>query len=101
MYVIILFVMFNSTPVVMASGRELSYMLLSGCILCYAMTFVLLAKPTAFMCAAQRYGFISKIYQKHFVAINKISRYFASFCIFKFTYDLCYIEPGTWSESQF
>ncbi|KAK4315520.1 hypothetical protein Pmani_013263, partial [Petrolisthes manimaculis] len=34
----------NSTPVVRASGRELSYVLLSGVFLCYATTFVFVLK---------------------------------------------------------
>ncbi|XP_071522284.1 metabotropic glutamate receptor 6-like [Panulirus ornatus] len=40
------FLRHNDTPVVRASGRELSYVLLSGVLLCYAMTFVLVLKGT-------------------------------------------------------
>ena len=32
------------TPIVKASGRELSFMLFSGFIICYLQTFVILAK---------------------------------------------------------
>ena len=44
------------TPIVKASGRELSYMLLSGILICYGNTFALLAKPSTVTCAIQRLG---------------------------------------------
>lgn len=50
------FYRFNHTPVIMASGRELCYVLLSGVCLCYAMTFVILARPTVISCALLRVG---------------------------------------------
>lgn len=81
LFVIILFVMFNSTPVVMASGRELSYMLLSGCVICYFMTFVLLTTPSTFSCAAQRFGVgfgFSIVYSSLLIKTNRISRIFES-----------------------
>lgn len=53
--VIIIFLKHNDTPLVKASGRELSYMLLSGMLICYVNTFLLLSKPSAFVCALQRY----------------------------------------------
>jgi metabotropic glutamate receptor 2/3 len=80
-FVIALFVMFNNTPVVMASGRELSYMLLSGCILCYTMTFLLLAPPNPFVCGMQRFGVgfgFSIIYSSLLIKTNRISRIFES-----------------------
>ena len=48
------FVRHIETPVVKASGRELSFMLFAGFLLCYSMTFVLLARPSAPVCAVQR-----------------------------------------------
>nr|KAG5708798.1 hypothetical protein BaRGS_031952 [Batillaria attramentaria] len=79
--VIVLFIMFNDTPVVRASGRELSYMLLSGCVLCYIMTFVLLATPSTVTCAAQRFGVgfgFSVVYSSLLIKTNRISRIFES-----------------------
>ena len=43
---------YNNTPVVKASTRELSYIILVGLALAYAATFALLAKPTPAACAA-------------------------------------------------
>ncbi|KAK8383384.1 hypothetical protein O3P69_019043 [Scylla paramamosain] len=44
--VVWVFVRHYDTPVVRASGRELSFVLLSGVFLCYAIPFVLLIKPS-------------------------------------------------------
>lgn len=38
-----------------ASGRELSYVLLTGILLCYLETFALMLKPNDFVCGLQRY----------------------------------------------
>ncbi|KAK3101279.1 hypothetical protein FSP39_002364 [Pinctada imbricata] len=65
----------------MASGRELSYMLLTGCVLCYLITFVLIAKPTIVICATQRFGVgfgFSVIYSSLLTKTNRISRIFDS-----------------------
>jgi hypothetical protein len=64
-----------------ASGRELSYMLLGGILVCYINTFILLAKPSAFMCALQRFGVgfgFSIIYGSLLTKTNRISRIFDS-----------------------
>lgn len=55
--VILIFLYHNETAVVKASGRELSYPLLIGIILCYALPFVLLAEPTKTTCGISRFGF--------------------------------------------
>lgn len=44
----------NETPIVRASGRELSYILLAGIFMCYGVTFALVLKPTNIVCAIQR-----------------------------------------------
>lgn len=44
----------NETPIVRASGRELSYILLAGIFMCYGVTFALVFKPTNIVCAIQR-----------------------------------------------
>nr|XP_045008001.1 metabotropic glutamate receptor 6 isoform X2 [Jaculus jaculus] len=48
------FVRHNDTPIVRASGRELSYVLLTGTFLIYAATFLMVAAPGAAVCAARR-----------------------------------------------
>uniref|UniRef100_A0A8C2VXM0 Glutamate metabotropic receptor 6 n=2 Tax=Chinchilla lanigera TaxID=34839 RepID=A0A8C2VXM0_CHILA len=48
------FVRHNNTPIVRASGRELSYVLLTGVFLIYAVTFLMVAGPGAAVCAARR-----------------------------------------------
>ncbi|XP_003461681.2 metabotropic glutamate receptor 6 [Cavia porcellus] len=48
------FVRHNDTPIVRASGRELSYVLLTGIFLIYAITFLMVAEPGAAVCAARR-----------------------------------------------
>lgn len=45
----------NDTPVVRASGRELSYVLLAGIVMCYSVTFALVLRPTNITCGIQRY----------------------------------------------
>ncbi|XP_037673399.1 metabotropic glutamate receptor 6 [Choloepus didactylus] len=52
--VVATFARHNDTPVVRASGRELSYVLLAGTFLIYAVTFLLVAEPGAAVCAARR-----------------------------------------------
>jgi hypothetical protein len=49
------FIRHNDTPVVRASGRELSYVLLTGILLCYGVTFALVLRPTDVVCGIQRY----------------------------------------------
>ncbi|XP_030744598.2 metabotropic glutamate receptor 6 [Echinops telfairi] len=52
--VVVTFMLHNNTPIVRASGRELSYVLLTGIFLIYAITFLLVAEPGAAICAARR-----------------------------------------------
>lgn len=44
----------NDTPIVRASGRELSYVLLSGILLCFGVTYTLVIKPNDIVCGVQR-----------------------------------------------
>ena len=70
---------FNKTPVIMASGRELCYVLLSGFICCYGMTFIMVAKPTVVTCTSLRLGLglsLSICYAALFTKTNRISRIF-------------------------
>ena len=44
----------NDTPVVRASGRELSYVLLAGIVMCYFVTFLMILRPSDIACSIQR-----------------------------------------------
>ena len=44
LFVITVFTIHNDTPVVRAAGRELSYFLLTGLFLCYALTFLFVVR---------------------------------------------------------
>ncbi|TDH14595.1 hypothetical protein EPR50_G00044020 [Perca flavescens] len=52
--VIVTFIRFNDTPIVRASGRELSYVLLTGIFLIYLITFLMIAEPSVSVCAFRR-----------------------------------------------
>jgi len=70
----------DSTPIVKASGRELSYVLLVSMILCYLMTFVLVSSPTTFTCAMKRTvtGLaFACLYSALLVKTNRIHRIFS------------------------
>ncbi|KAJ1526160.1 hypothetical protein ONE63_009320 [Megalurothrips usitatus] len=75
------FVQYNDTPLVRATGRELSYALLMGITLCFANTFILLQKPSLLTCTVQRFsvgmGFCI-IYSALLTKTNRISRIFDS-----------------------
>lgn len=84
-YIIVSFVKNNDTPIVKASGRELSYMCLAGLLIAYAMTFILLLKPTAFSCALQRSGVgfgFAVMYSALLTKTNRIARIFEVRCDF-------------------
>ena len=49
-----IFVKYRDTPLVRASGRELSNVILIGLLVCYLNTFILLAKPGIVVCLLQR-----------------------------------------------
>ena len=55
-FVILVFIRYIDTPVVKASGKELSFLLLFGIFICFGMTFVLIMKPTNFVCGIQKFG---------------------------------------------
>ncbi|XP_018013510.2 metabotropic glutamate receptor [Hyalella azteca] len=79
--VIGIFLKYHDTPVVKASGRELSYMLLCGILICYLNTFLLIATPGVIICACQRFGVgfgFSLIYSALLTKTNRISRIFDS-----------------------
>ncbi|XP_062339651.1 glutamate receptor, metabotropic 8a [Osmerus eperlanus] len=53
-FVVVTFVRHNDTPIVRASGREMSYVLLTGIFLCYAITFLMIAAPDVGVCSLRR-----------------------------------------------
>ncbi|XP_018602521.1 metabotropic glutamate receptor 7 isoform X1 [Scleropages formosus] len=53
-FVMATFIRYNDTPIVRASGRELSYVLLTGIFLCYIITFLMIAKPDMAVCSFRR-----------------------------------------------
>lgn len=92
--VIVLFARNHDTPLVRASGRELSYTLLFGILVCYCNTFALIAKPTIGSCILQRFGIgvgFSIIYSALLTKTNRISRIFHSAS--KSAQRLKYISP--------
>uniref|UniRef100_A0A8C9V9I9 Glutamate metabotropic receptor 4 n=1 Tax=Scleropages formosus TaxID=113540 RepID=A0A8C9V9I9_SCLFO len=54
LFVVVTFVRYNDTPIVKASGRELSYVLLTGIFLCYATTFLMISEPSVGVCSLRR-----------------------------------------------
>ncbi|XP_071810181.1 metabotropic glutamate receptor 3-like isoform X1 [Asterias amurensis] len=80
-FVAIVFVTHNQTPLVKASSRELSYILLLGFASCYAMTFPILAKPSETTCSIQRIGLglsFCVCYSALLTKTNRIARIFES-----------------------
>uniref|UniRef100_A0A3P8VRL2 Glutamate metabotropic receptor 8 n=1 Tax=Cynoglossus semilaevis TaxID=244447 RepID=A0A3P8VRL2_CYNSE len=53
-FVIVTFVRYNDTPIVRASDREMSYVLLTGIFLCYAITFLMISTPDVGVCSFRR-----------------------------------------------
>ena len=75
------FLRYNDTPVVRASGRELSYVLLCGILLCYAVSFLFVLRPTDILCGIQRtlIGLcFSIVYAALLTKTNRIARIFRS-----------------------
>lgn len=50
LYATVLFMRYNSTPVVKATTRELSYIILVGFLMCYSTTFLIVIKPNNVTC---------------------------------------------------
>ncbi|XP_070560422.1 metabotropic glutamate receptor 2-like isoform X2 [Ptychodera flava] len=79
--VVVLFIKYNDTPVVKASGRELSYVLLLGVFMCFAMTYLLVAKPSHIICGAQKFMIgisFATCYAALMIKTNRIARIFNS-----------------------
>ncbi|XP_022098848.1 metabotropic glutamate receptor 3-like [Acanthaster planci] len=79
--VAVVFITHNQTPLVKASSRELSYILLLGFAACYAMTFPILMKPSVATCSIQRVGLglsFCMCYSALLTKTNRIARIFDS-----------------------
>ena len=73
------FLRHNDTPIVRASGRELSYVLLSGILLCYMVSFLFVLRPTDIVCGVQQTAIglcFSVVYAALFTKTNRIARIF-------------------------
>lgn len=78
-FVIVVFLRYMDTPIVKASGRELCFVLLFGIFLCYAMTFLIVSKPSLYTCGAQMIGLglcFSMCYSAILTKTNRIARIF-------------------------
>lgn len=77
--VLVVFLKYSETNVVKAAGRELSYVLLSGIMSCYAMTGLLLLKPMDVICGFQMFSIgvcFAVCYAALMTKTNRISRIF-------------------------
>lgn len=78
-FVLFVFIKFNATPIIMASGRELCYVLLLGIFMSYVTSFIMLLKPSLPMCLMMRLGLgvsLCLIYAAMLTKTNRIYRIF-------------------------
>ncbi|XP_038075805.1 metabotropic glutamate receptor 2-like [Patiria miniata] len=74
-----IYIRHRDTPVVKASGRELSGLLLVGVFLCYALTYLFLAPPTILTCGLQQFLMgiaFTLCYASLLVKTNRVYRIF-------------------------
>jgi len=77
--VILVFIKYNDTPVVKASGRELTFLLLFGLLKCYSITFILMIKPNDLVCGIEQALIgecFSLVYSALLTKTNRILRIF-------------------------
>jgi len=75
----VLFIVNKDTPVVKASGRELTCALVFGLLSCYVSSFFLLAEPSVTVCVIQRFGMgfsFCLCYAAVLIRTNRIARIF-------------------------
>ncbi|CCD74029.2 G-protein coupled receptors family 3 profile domain-containing protein [Caenorhabditis elegans] len=78
-FVVSVFLKFSNTPVIMASGRELCYCMMSGIGMCYTLTFFLVSQPTVITCSMTRILMglsMSAIYAAIITKTNRLARVF-------------------------
>lgn len=75
----VVFWRYDGTPIIKASGRELSNLLLAGILLSFLLTFVIIAQPSWLTCGVTRF-FLGFSYALNYSAIvtktNRIARIF-------------------------
>ncbi|CAH2080290.1 unnamed protein product, partial [Iphiclides podalirius] len=79
MFVALVWLLRSDTPVVRASGKELSFVLLAGILMCYLVTFALVLRPTDVVCSLQRFGTgfcFTVVYAALLTKTNRIARIF-------------------------
>ncbi|CAK1579829.1 unnamed protein product [Parnassius mnemosyne] len=79
MFVALVWLVHGETPVVRASGKELSFVLLAGILMCYLVTFALVLRPTDIICSLQRFGTgfcFTVVYAALLTKTNRIARIF-------------------------
>lgn len=80
-FLLIIFIKHHHTPIVKASGRELSYVIIFGLFLCFAVTPLTLSPPSETVCGFQRFlaGFcFTIVYAAILTKTNRIARIFKS-----------------------
>lgn len=78
-FTVMTFIRFNETPIIMASGRELCYILLFGLMVCYVVSLLILSRPTVLICTFVRIGLCLGLcicYSAILTKTNRISRIF-------------------------
>ena len=78
-FVMVVFIIHHNDPLIKASSRELSSVLLCGIMLCYLLPFVYIAKPSPASCAIRRFGVgfcFSLYFSALLVKINRIHSIF-------------------------
>lgn len=81
LFVTAIFIRYNNTPIVMASGRELCYIMLFGIFLSYSITYLLILKPNAVLCGMLRVGVgfsLCICYAAIFTKTNRLARIFTN-----------------------
>ncbi|MFH4973537.1 hypothetical protein AB6A40_000246 [Gnathostoma spinigerum] len=76
----LVFIQHNHTPVVKSTTRELSYIILSGLLICYTTTFIILARPSFTSCFLTRTVppiAFSIVYSALLTKTNRIARILA------------------------
>ena len=78
-FVAAVFIVYHKTPLIKASSRELSAVLITGIILCYLLPIFFVGRPSPAICAIQRFGVgfcFSICYSALLVKTNRIFRIF-------------------------
>ncbi|XP_074605221.1 metabotropic glutamate receptor 3-like [Brevipalpus obovatus] len=78
-WIVLVFIHFRDTPVVRASGRELSFVLLFGLLSSYSVTYLLILRPTNFVCGLTHTMIgcsFSVVYSSILTKTNRIARIF-------------------------